>query len=123
MATIYAAEDAAPQAPVDAAAGAVEQIRALGETVLRSGQALIDPRMQTFDVGEIGDSALRTAVAQTFTPASALSFMLLLLLYNSCLAVYGVMRKELGARFANTFMLYSFVVGWGVAFVAYRVIS
>jgi hypothetical protein len=33
------------------------------------------------------------------------------------------MRKELGARFANTFMLYSFVVGWGVAFVAYRVIS
>jgi Fe2+ transport system protein B len=37
---------------------------------------------------------------------------MLLLLYNSCLAVYGVMAKELGARFANTFMVYSFVVGW-----------
>lgn len=121
MATIYAAEDAAPPAHVDAAAGALEQARALGEAALRSAQALVDVRMQTFNVGEIGDSALRTAVAQTFTPASALAFMLLLLLYNSCLAVYGVMAKELGARFANTFMLYSFVVGWAAAFVAYRV--
>jgi len=46
---------------------------------------------------------------------------MLLLLYNSCLAVYGVMAKELGARFANTFMVYSFVVGWVAAFVAYRI--
>lgn len=121
MATIYAAEDAAPPAHVDAAAGALEQARALGEAALRSAQALVDVRMQTFNVGEIGDSALRTAVAQTFTPPAALAFMLLLLLYNSCLAVYGVMAKELGARFANTFMLYSFAVGWAAAFVAYRV--
>jgi ferrous iron transport protein B len=121
MATIYAAEDAAPPAHVDAAVGALEQARALGEAALRSAQALVDVRMQTFNVGEIGDSALRTAVAQTFTPPAALAFMLLLLLYNSCLAVYGVMAKELGARFANTFMLYSFAVGWAAAFVAYRV--
>jgi ferrous iron transport protein B len=42
------------------------------------------------------------------------------LLYNSCLAVYGVMAKEIGRKFANGFMLYSFIIGWLVAFVVYR---
>ena len=47
--------------------------------------------------------------------------MILLLLYNSCLAVYGVMAKEIGRKYANGFMVYSFVIGWVTAFVVYRV--
>ncbi len=121
MATIYAAEDTRAPAQIDAGAALVDQVRALGEAVVASVQTLVTPALTTMEVQDDGNSALKTAVMQTFTPLAALSFMILLLLYNSCLAVYGVMAKEIGRKFANGFMLYSFVIGWLVAFVVYRV--
>jgi ferrous iron transport protein B len=95
-------------------------VRGLGEAVVTSVQTLVTPALLTMEVQNSDDSALKTAVMQTFTPLAALSFMILLLLYNSCLAVYGVMAKEIGRKFANGFMLYSFIIGWLVAFVVYR---
>jgi ferrous iron transport protein B len=120
MATVYATEDTSAPAQINAGEELVNQVRALGEAVVTSLRTLVTPALTTMDVQDAGDSALKTAVMQTFTPLAALSFMILLLLYNSCLAVYGVMAKEIGRKFANGFMVYSFVIGWLVAFVVYR---
>lgn len=120
MATVYATEDASAPANVDVGQELVNQIKALGEAVVTSLKSLVTPALTTMEVQDDGNSALKTAVMQTFTPLAALSFMILLLLYNSCLAVYGVMAKEIGRRYANIFMLYSFAMGWLVAFVIYR---
>jgi ferrous iron transport protein B len=120
MATIYAAEDTSAPEPINAGEEFVNQVRGLGEAVVTSVQTLVTPALLTMEVQNSDDSALKTAVMQTFTPLAALSFMILLLLYNSCLAVYGVMAKEIGRKFANGFMLYSFIIGWLVAFVVYR---
>jgi ferrous iron transport protein B len=121
MATIYAAEAQAVPLAIDPGTEAANQLTALGDAVVTSLRALVDPAMQTFAVQDSDNTALKRAVMGTFTPLSALSFIILLLLYNSCLAVYGVMAKEIGRKFANGFMLYSFVAGWGIAFAVYRV--
>jgi ferrous iron transport protein B len=120
MATIYAAEDTSAPEPINAGEEFVNQVRGLGEAVVTSVQTLVTPALLTMEVEDSDDSALKTSVMQTFTPLASLSFMILLLLYNSCLAVYGVMVKEIGRKFANGFMLYSFIIGWLVAFVVYR---
>lgn len=120
MATIYAAEDTSAPEPINAGEEFVNQVRGLGEAVVTSVQTLVTPALLTMEVEDSDDSALKTSVMQTFTPLASLSFMILLLLYNSCLAVYGVMAKEIGRKFANGFMLYSFIIGWLVAFVVYR---
>ena len=122
MATIYAAEqEAAPPAqPMNVGAALQEQGVGLAEAVKNSVASLFSLGFSTLEATDNGNNALKDAVKSTFTPLSSLSFMILLLLYNSCLAVYSVMAKELGRKFANWFMIYSFIIGWGVAFVVYQ---
>lgn len=122
MATIYAAEDEAEDEPAfDFVAESRAQLEALGQAVIASLRAVLGLSIQTFSVEEDeGTNALRTAVRDSFTPGSALAFMILLLLYNSCLGVFGVMRKEVGHAYALAFLGWSFVVGWVVAFLVYR---
>ena len=122
MATIYAAEqEAAPPAqPMNVGAALQEQGVGLAEAVKNSVASLFSLGFSTLEATDNGNNALKDAVKSTFTPLSSLSFMILLLLYNSCLAVYSVMAKELGRKFANWFMIYSFIIGWVVAFVVYQ---
>ena len=47
--------------------------------------------------------------------------MIFLLLYTSCLATVAVMAREGGKKFAYLFLVYSFVIAWGVAFVVYHI--
>lgn len=123
MATIYAAEEEtdANAEPFEAGAALKEQGVALVDAVKTSLVSLITPGFSSLEAPDTTNNSLKEAVKRTFTPASSLSFMILLLLYNSCLAVYGVMSKELGRKFANWFMVYSFAIGWAVAFVVYRI--
>lgn len=122
MATIYAAEQEAelPAQPMNVGEALQEQGVGLAEAVKNSVVSLFNPGFSTLEVTDNEDNALKDAVKNTFTPLSSLSFMILLLLYNSCLAVYSVMSKELGRKFANWFMVYSFIIGWVVAFVVYQ---
>lgn len=122
MATIYAAEqeDPPPAEPMNVGAALRDQGVNLAEAVKNSVVSLFNPGFSTLEVTDNEDNALKDAVKNTFTPLSSLSFMILLLLYNSCLAVYSVMSKELGRKFANWFMVYSFIIGWVVAFVVYQ---
>ncbi|HQV68796.1 MAG TPA: nucleoside recognition domain-containing protein, partial [Thermoflexales bacterium] len=106
--------------PMNVGAALQEQGVGLAEAVKNSVASLFSLGFSTLEATDNGNNALKDAVKSTFTPLSSLSFMILLLLYNSCLAVYSVMAKELGRKFANWFMIYSFIIGWGVAFVVYQ---
>ncbi len=97
-----------------------EQARDLGTATKESFMSLLTPSIQTLQTDE-GDQGLRNVIRSSFTPASALSFMIFLLLYTSCLATVAVMAREGGKKFAFLFLAYSFVMAWGVAFVVYHV--
>ncbi len=64
--------------------------------------------------------SLRSSIQKAFTPASAYSFMILLLLYNSCVATVTIMIKEIGRKYALSFLLGSFVIAWVLAFIIYN---
>ncbi|MGM9861888.1 MAG: ferrous iron transport protein B, partial [Muribaculaceae bacterium] len=57
-----------------------------------------------------------------FTPASALSMMVFLLLYCPCMATVTAIARETGSwRWAAFSVVYNTAVAWLVAFATYRV--
>ncbi len=97
------------------------QVKGLGEATKASFMSLLTPGMSTTFQTDEGTQGLRSVIRSSFTPASALSFMIFLLLYTSCLATVAVMAREAGKKFAYLFLAYSFVIAWGVAFIVYHV--
>lgn len=120
MATVYSVEDDTAPPAFDAGAAIGEQARGLVEAAGKSVASLFTLGISTLQADDTSGSPLSAAIAKSMTPAAALSFMILMLLYNSCLAVVGVMAKEIGRKESLAFLAYSFAVGWGVAFVVYR---
>lgn len=96
------------------------QVKQLGEATKESLMSLLTPRLTSMQTEE-GEPRLRNVIRSSFTPAAALSFMIFLLLYTSCLATVAVMAREGGKKFAFLFLGYSFVIAWGVAFIVYHV--
>ncbi len=100
----------------------IAQGEGLARAVVASFRNTVSPVPSIFDVG--GDTSahasLRSKVSQSIGPLSALSFMLLILVYNSCIATFSVMMRELGKAYAFSFLVYSFAVGWVLAFVVYH---
>ena len=59
-----------------------------------------------------------------FTPASALAFMIFILLYCPCVASITAIARESGSwRYAAFSIIYSTAVAWIVAFAAYRLMQ
>ncbi|HUI28874.1 MAG TPA: ferrous iron transport protein B [Candidatus Acidoferrales bacterium] len=96
------------------------QAKSFGTAVKESFASLLTPTIQTLQTDE-GTESLRAVIRSSFTPASALSFMIFLLLYTSCLATVAVMIREGGRTFGFLFLGYSFAIAWFVAFVVYNV--
>lgn len=95
------------------------QIINLAVAVKESLFSLLKPGIDTLRA-DTGDASLRNVIKASFTPASALSFMIFLLLYTSCLATVAVMAREAGKWIALGFLAYSFVIAWTVAFIVYN---
>ncbi len=121
MATVYSVEEDAPVATFNAAEALGGQASGLVSALGQSAASLFTLGISTLQTEDTGQSALREAIARSMAPAAALSFMILMLLYNSCLAVASVMAKEIGRKESLAFLVYSFGLGWGVAFVVYRI--
>jgi len=65
--------------------------------------------------------ALVNAVQQAFTPLTALSFLVMTLLYTPCAAVIGVIRKETNSlKWALFTAGYTFAIGWLSAVLIYQ---
>lgn len=79
---------------------------------------------------EATDNTLRTRITSTATPtgepdftsASALAFMIFILLYCPCLATITAIVKETGKlRYGVFSVVYNTAVAWGVSFIVYRI--
>ena len=98
-----------------------EQGKGLLESVKESFLSVATFGISSLKVETTGDSdSLRKSIQKAFTPASAYSFMILLLLYNSCVATVTVMIREIGRKYALTFLAGSFVIAWVLAFIIYN---
>lgn len=66
--------------------------------------------------------ALTAAIQGAFTPLTAVSFMIMTLLYTPCLAALGAVKRETNSMKWTIFTaVYTFVVGLGMATLVYQV--
>ncbi|MEG0296659.1 MAG: ferrous iron transport protein B [Clostridium sp.] len=56
-----------------------------------------------------------------FNAASALSFMVFVLLYTPCVSVIGVMKKEFGSKLMWFSIAYQITLAWVVSFIVYHI--
>ncbi|HIQ31067.1 MAG TPA: ferrous iron transport protein B [Aquifex aeolicus] len=123
MGTIYATEKDLPEERegFELSEALKEQVIAFGTAVRDAFLSVLSIGIKSLEVEDEGDDTLRSLIRQDFGPASALSFMVFLLIYTSCLGTFGVMVREIGKLRASLFLVYSFVIAWLVSFLTYRV--
>ena len=69
-----------------------------------------------------GDKSLINAVSKSFSPLSALSFMVFLLLYTPCMATVFAIKQELQSwRWTFISILISLSTAWIVSFIVYNI--
>uniref|UniRef100_A0A7V4JP45 Ferrous iron transport protein B n=1 Tax=Thermodesulfobacterium geofontis TaxID=1295609 RepID=A0A7V4JP45_9BACT len=75
----------------------------------------------TFEISKNSKyTGLKDKIKELLTPKQALSFLLFVLIYNSCLATVVVMAKEGNWKFALGFWLYSFILAWLISFINFN---
>ena len=72
------------------------------------------------DSAEPQDSTLTAALREHFTPLSAFSFLVFVLLYVPCIATIGAIHHEFGRWWAVTSAVYQTAVAWLAAFLVYQ---
>lgn len=89
-------------------------------TGLGAKEAVVGTLATVYGVAEGSD--LTSAIQQIFTPLSALSFMVMTLLYCPCAATIGAIRRETNSRkWAAITVIYTCLIGWLAAVVVYQV--
>lgn len=69
----------------------------------------------------VNDDGLTAAIAKTWTPLSALSFMVMTLLYIPCVATIGAIKRETNSWGWTAFAIgYSLVLGWVAAVIVFQ---
>ena len=66
------------------------------------------------------DTALSSALQKQFTPLSAMSMLVFVLLYVPCVATLGAIKHEFGVSWAVTSAVYQTVLAWIVALMIYQ---
>ncbi len=69
------------------------------------------------------NKGLKRKILQILTLKQAISFLVFILIYNSCIATFVSMWKEGSKKIAIGFLLYSFALAWILAFLTYHVFS
>ena len=109
----------APEEPLAAVVPDVESPSALGE----SSVGEIDTRTVS-GVEPAGETRLQKALLRSVTPASALAYMVFILLYFPCIATFVAIRKESGGwKWAIITAVYTIALAWVAAFITFRVAS
>ncbi|MBE6195463.1 MAG: ferrous iron transport protein B [Rikenellaceae bacterium] len=65
----------------------------------------------------------RLAASGDFTPASALAFLVFILIYFPCIATIAAIASEIGWRWAAASILYNTTLAWLMAFLTYHLFS
>ncbi|MBY6996156.1 ferrous iron transport protein B [Clostridium botulinum] len=72
-------------------------------------------------MGVIYGGDLKVTLLNHFTPLSAYSFLVFVLLYTPCVSVVATMRKEYGSRMALFSITYQIILAWTISFLIYNV--
>lgn len=72
-------------------------------------------------MGVIFAGDLTVALPLYFTSASAISFLVFVLLYTPCISVIGAMKKEYGTKFTLFSIAYQLVLAWLVSFLVFNI--
>jgi ferrous iron transport protein B len=91
---------------------------------IRSGKILLSiiPGVNLVDQGtQSEDTTLSLALREHFTPLSAASLLVFVLLYVPCVATLGAIKQEFGASWAWISAVYQTVVAWIAALLVYQV--
>ncbi len=120
MGTIYAGEEEKEYEKEDLSQKGVELIKGFGNALKDGIVGVFSPSLSIAEVEEEEDKSLRAVIKNSFTPLSALSFMIFILIYTSCLGTVATMAREIGIKYSLIFLVYSFVVAWAVAFLTYQ---
>jgi len=84
-------------------------------------EAVVGTLGAIYGVGSSG-AALTSAIQHAFTPLSAISFMIMTLLYVPCVATIGAVKKETNSKiWAWIVVAYTCAIGWVLAVVVYQV--
>lgn len=126
LSQVYGAEVAAPAseaAPVDVGADLWSILTGLGEATQQAGQIALTliPGVSQPAATEPVDSALTAALAQNFSPLSALAFLVFVLLYVPCVSTLGAIKHEFGWRWAAVSAVYQTTLAWVVAALVFQV--
>lgn len=70
---------------------------------------------------ESGALTQKIAASGDFMPASALAFLVFILLYFPCIATIAAIGSEAGWRWAIGGMIYNTLVAWGIAWIFYQI--
>lgn len=70
---------------------------------------------------ESGALAHKLQASGDFTPASALAFLVFVLLYFPCIATIAAIGSEAGWRWAFAGLVYNTLTAWGVAWIFYQI--
>ena len=97
------------------------QVVGLGEALVLALGSMLNPKVEALSVDESEYEGLKEIIAKHFSQLSALSFMIFILIYTSCLGTFAVMVQEVGKLRGTLFLGYSFVLAWLVAFLVYNV--
>ncbi|MDI3311507.1 MAG: ferrous iron transport protein B [Thermoanaerobacterium sp.] len=71
-------------------------------------------------MGVIYGGNLTKILPTVFTPISAISFLVFVLLYTPCISLIATMKKEYGSKMAMFSVAYQLVLAWLVSFIVYN---
>lgn len=74
-------------------------------------------------MGVIFAGDLTAVLPLYFTTASAISFLVFVLLYTPCISVLGAMKKEYGTKFTIFSSSYQLLLAWIVSFIVYNIVN
>ncbi|NFF77241.1 ferrous iron transport protein B [Clostridium sporogenes] len=72
-------------------------------------------------MGVIYGGDLKVTLLNHFSPLSAYSFLVFVLLYTPCVSVVATMRKEYGSKMALYSVSYQIILAWIISFLIYNV--
>ena len=107
----------APEEPLAAVAPSSDLPAAIADSAASEDQSAPD-------VESVGETRLQKALLRSVTPASALAYMVFILLYFPCIATFVAIKKESGGwKWAIITAVYTIVLAWVAAFVTFHLAS
>jgi ferrous iron transport protein B len=133
LAQIYVGEAAHPQPVVEAPVqtGPTTLAADLGGIIVGFGQATLDAGKRLLDVltpgltlfplpEDTGQTGLTLALQRSFTPLTALAFLVFALLYSPCVATIGAQAQEYGWKWALLSTGMTLTIAWGMAVLVFQ---